>query len=99
MVPINWTCLHCLQHSFLEHLFNLNCSIPDVAFLAVSTTWKSILFPDCGDASAVTISITYYSRGQTIKPMVKERENTVLFKDEYFRRVTYCKRIRYFFIK
>jgi len=23
MVPLNLTCLHCLQHSFIEHLFNL----------------------------------------------------------------------------
>ena len=23
MVPLNLTCLHCLQHSFFEHLFNL----------------------------------------------------------------------------
>ena len=23
MVPLNFTCLHCLPHSFLEHLFNL----------------------------------------------------------------------------
>ena len=23
MVPFNLTCLHCLQHSFFEHLFNL----------------------------------------------------------------------------
>jgi len=23
MVPLNLTCLHCLQHSFLEHFFNL----------------------------------------------------------------------------
>ena len=23
MVPLNMTCLHCLQHSFFEHLFNL----------------------------------------------------------------------------
>ena len=23
MVPLHLTCLHCLQHSFFEHLFNL----------------------------------------------------------------------------
>jgi len=23
MVPLNMTCLHCLQHSLFEHLFNL----------------------------------------------------------------------------
>jgi len=24
MVPLNLTCLHCLQHSFFEHLFNFD---------------------------------------------------------------------------
>ena len=25
MVPLNLACLHCLQHSFFEHIFNLCC--------------------------------------------------------------------------
>jgi len=38
MVPLNMTYLHCLQHSFFEHLFNLY--IHHIEFLKTSTFYR-----------------------------------------------------------
>ena len=45
-VPLNFKCLHCLQHSFFEHLFNFYNISSIYIFLCFLTFWSwALLFP------------------------------------------------------